>query len=220
MLNTDGDPMCLITATIAVGGGAADWLAARPDFEPDADEPERITWWGALIPDDQRETMMAEAAAQLRAQGHQDVELPEEPQRWVRGVLRVHDGEITAEVNSRERLTRLLDILRKVGATPVVTAEKRIDPALDFAGPAGQHAFQRGGAGPAEGWEKHWLDETVPALRGRPPRPPAAAGPPRPGAAAPGGAAAAVRVRGRPARRRRQGRHRHRLATRAARPAR
>jgi hypothetical protein len=170
MLNTDGDPMCLITATIAVGGGAADWLAARPDFEPDADEPERITWWGALIPDDQRETMMAEAAAQLRAQGHQDVELPEEPQRWVRGVLRVHDGEITAEVNSRERLTRLLDILRKVGATPVVTAEKRIDPALDFAWPAGQHAFQRGAAGPAEGWEKHWLDENVPALHGRTPR--------------------------------------------------
>ena len=73
-------------------------------------------------------------------------------------------------MNSRERLTRLLDILRKVGAAPVVTAEKRIDPALDFAWPAGQRAFQRGAAAAAQGWEKHWLDENVPALHGRTPR--------------------------------------------------
>lgn len=113
---------------------------------------------------------MAEAVAQLRAQGHRDVELPEGPQRWVRGVLRAHDGEITAEVNSRERLTRLLDILRKLGAAPTVTAEKRIDPALDFAWPAGERAVKRGVAGAADGWEKHWLDEKVPALHGRTPR--------------------------------------------------
>ncbi len=168
--NTDGDPMCLITVTVAVGEGAAGRLAARPDFEFDSDEPDRITWWGALIPEGRREAMMAEAVAQLRAQGHQDVELPEGPQRWVRGVLRVHGGEIIAEVNSRERLARLLGILRKLGAEPEVTAEKRIDPALDFAWPAGQRAFQRGAAEAAEGWEKHWLDEEVPALHGRTPR--------------------------------------------------
>ena len=177
--NTDGDPMCLISATIAVGEGTAARLAARPDFEVASDEPDRITWWGALIPDGQREAMMAEATAQLRAQGHQDVEPPEGPQRWVRGVLRVGDGQITAEVNSRQRLTRLLGILSKVGAEPVVTAEKRIDPALDFAWPAGQRALQRGAAEAAEGWEKYWLDEQVPALGGRTPRK-AAAGPERP----------------------------------------
>ena len=179
MLNTDGDPMCLITAMIAVGDGAADRLAARADFELDSGEPGRITWWGALIPEGQREAMMAEAVAQLRAQGRLDVELPAGPQRWVRGVLRARDGEITAEVNSRERLTRLLGILRKVGAAPAVTAEKRIDPALDFAWPAGERAFQGGVAAAAEGWEKHWLDEKVPALFGRTPRQ-AAAGAERP----------------------------------------
>jgi len=177
--NTDGDPMCLITATIAVEEGTPGKLAARPDFDRDSDKPDRVTWWGALIPDGQREAMMAEAMAQLRAQGHKDAETPAGPQRWVRGVLRVRGREITVEVNSRQRLTRLLDILRKVGGNPVVTSEKRIDPAQDFAWAAGQRAAQGGAAAAAEGWEKFWLDEKVPALLGRTPRQ-AARGPERP----------------------------------------
>ena len=168
--NTDGDPMCLISATIAVAEGTAGQLAARPDFVRDSDEPDRVTWWGALIPDGQREAMMAEAMAQLRAQGHQEVEAPEGPQRWVQGVLRVRGREITVEVNSVRRLTRLVEILRKVGADPVVTSEKRIDPALDFAWAPGQRSAQGGAAAAAEGWEKFWLDEKVPALLGRTPR--------------------------------------------------
>ncbi len=168
--NTDGDPMCLISATIAVGEGTAGKLAARPDFVRDSDEPDRVTWWGAPIPDGQREAMMAEAMAQLRAQGHKEVEAPEGPQRWVRGVLRVRGREIAVEVNSVQRLTHLVEILRKVGADPVVTSEKRIDPALDFAWAAGQRAAQGGAAAAAEGWEKFWLDEKVPALFGRTPR--------------------------------------------------
>ncbi len=168
--NTDGDPMCLISAEIAVEEGTAGKLAARPDFDRDSDEPDRVTWWGALIPDGQREAMMAEAMAQLRAQGHKDVEAPAGPQRWVRGVLRVRGREITVEVNSQQRLARLLDILRKVGGNPVVTSEKRIDPAQDFAWPAVQRAAQGGAAAAAEGWEKFWLDEQIPALSGRTPR--------------------------------------------------
>jgi hypothetical protein len=82
----------------------------------------------------------------LRAQGHKDVEAPAGPQRWVRGVLRVHGREITIEVNSQKRLTRLLDLLRKVGGNPVVTSEKRIDPAQDFAWATGQRAAQGGTA--------------------------------------------------------------------------
>jgi hypothetical protein len=160
--NTDGDPMCLITATISVGEGTAGKLAARPDFDRDSDEPDRVTWWGALIPDGQREAMMAEAMAQLRAQGHEDVEAPAGPQCWVRGVLWVRGREITVEVNSRQRLTRLLDILRKVGGHPVVTSEKRIDPAQDSAWATGQRAAQGGTAAAAEGWEKFWLDERSP----------------------------------------------------------
>lgn len=168
--NTDGDPMCLISATIAVEEGTAGQLAARPDFDRDSGEPDRVTWWGALIPDGQRKAMMAEAMAQLRDEGHQDVETSGGPQRWVRGVLRVRGREITVEVNSRQRLTRLLDVLRKVGGNPVVTSEKRIDPAQDFAWPVGQRAAQGGAAAAAEGWEKFWLDEKVPALLGRTPR--------------------------------------------------
>ena len=152
------------------GGRHGRQVAARPDFDRDSDEPDRVTWWGALIPDGQREAMMAEAMAQLRAQGHQHVEAPEGPHRWVRGVLQVRDREITVEVNSQQRLTRLLDILGKVGANPVVTSDKRIDPALDFAWPVGQRASQGGAAAAAEGWEKFWLDEKVPALSGRTPR--------------------------------------------------
>jgi hypothetical protein len=168
--NTDGDPMCLISVTIAVDEDTVGKLAARPDFDRDSDEPDRVTWWGALIPDGQREAMMAEAMAQLHAQGHQHVEAPEGPQRWVRGVLQVRDREITVEVNSQQRLTRLIDILRKVGANPVVTSEKRIDPAMDFAWPVGQRASQGGAAAAAQGWEKFWLDDKVPALFGRTPR--------------------------------------------------
>ena len=177
--NTDGDPTCLITATIAVQEGTAAKLAERPDFDLDTDEPDSVTWWGALIPDGQREAMMAEAMPQLRAQGHQDFVEPIGPQRWVRGVLRVRGREITVEVNSQKRLTRLVDILRRVGADPVVTAEKRIDPVQDVAWAAGQRASQGGAAAAAEGWEKFWLDEEVPVLSGRTPRQ-AACGPERP----------------------------------------
>lgn len=57
--------------------------------------------------------------------------------------------------------------------------EKRIDPAQDFGWAAGQRATQGGEAAAAEGWEKFWLDERVPALGGRTPQQ-AARGPERP----------------------------------------
>ena len=49
-------------------------------------------------------------------------------------------------------------------------SEKRTDPAQDFAWPAVQRAAQGGAAAAAEGWEKFWLDEQIPALLGRTPR--------------------------------------------------
>jgi hypothetical protein len=52
----------------------------------------------------------------------------------------------------------------------VVTNKERIDPALDLAWAVGQTALPRGAAAAAEGWEKRWLDERVPALRGHTPR--------------------------------------------------
>ncbi|MGE5290024.1 MAG: hypothetical protein ACM3ML_23125 [Micromonosporaceae bacterium] len=69
--NTDGDEMCLITAQIRVSdsGEAARQLAARPDFERDADDPARIAWYGLPVPDAQRAALLAEAKAQFLAQG-------------------------------------------------------------------------------------------------------------------------------------------------------
>jgi hypothetical protein len=93
-------------------------------------------------------------------------------------VARLDQAEAANAMNEHDRQrqsppaarTRLVGILRKVGADPVVTSEKRIDPALDFAWPAGQRASPGGAAAAAEGWEKFWLDEKVPALFGRTPR--------------------------------------------------
>ncbi len=45
-----------------------------------------------------------------------------------------------------------------------------IDPRQDLAWPAGSRAWPGGSAEPQDGWEKQWLDERVPALRGRTPR--------------------------------------------------
>lgn len=195
--NTDGDPMCLITARIELGGQESDGaeaagsklpgdrtggggaggeaiasrLADHPDFDRDPDDPAQLSWLGLEMPESQRATMLAEVKAQLAASG-QAAQLKEAPgpQRWVRGQIRVVDGGLVAEVNSRERLQRLLDLLAELGADPAVTDEKRIDPALDMAWQSGPRAFARGAAPAAEGWEKHWLDEPVPALRGRTPR--------------------------------------------------
>jgi tetratricopeptide (TPR) repeat protein len=172
--NTDGDEMCLITAQIRVSDGAeaAGQLAARPDFERDVDDPARIVWYGLPVSDAQREALLAEAAAELRSQGYTGASIEDSatPQRWVRGTLQVSAGQIVADINSARRLARLLEILARIGAAPVVIDERRIDPAQDFVWPGGEHASPGGAAPSAEGWEKHWLDEHVPALRGNTPR--------------------------------------------------
>lgn len=168
--NTDGDEMCLITARITVDDGeqAAERLDRRTDFDRDPGEPERVVWYGPQVAAGQRAAMAAEVRASLRAQGLADpvVGEPGEPQRWIRGTLDVRGDEIVAEVNSRERLARLLDILARIGARPVVIDETQ----RDLGRPTGPRPFPEGVAPAAEGWEKQWLDEKVPALGGRTPR--------------------------------------------------
>lgn len=152
--NDDGDKMCLITAEITVNDSEQVMarLAARPGFERDPGDPTRITWYGIRMPKIQRDGVLSE------------------PQRWVRGTLRVDVGQIVADVNSAERLARLLEVLSKVGADPLVTNEKRADPAQDFGWPGYDSNRPRGAAPSGEGWEKVWLDEQLPALGGRTPR--------------------------------------------------
>lgn len=164
--NTDDEPMLFIEATITVEGDVTDRLLAHPDFECEDDDRAQIVWWGKEVPVGQRDAMLAE----VRARGQLPVVEPDEPQRWVRGQLTSGDGEIHASVNSRERLNRLIRILAKLGAHPVVTAEERVDPAMDFAWGSAPLAAVAGAAPAAEGWENSWLDEEVPALHGRTPR--------------------------------------------------
>ena len=180
LTNTDDDPVCLIRARIAVHGTGSlgDRLDDHRDFDRDPEDPAHFVWLGRAIPPGERATMQAELRPDLESRGIGPGGLADldSPQRWIRGQLDVRDGELTAEVNSRERLTRLLGLLTKLGESPSVIDESLVDPAQDHAWPAGPHVFARGAAPPGEGWEKHWLDEPVPALRGRTPRQ-AAAGP-------------------------------------------
>lgn len=166
--NTDGDPMLQIDATVTVSGDATGKLLAHPDFDWEYDDDhERIVWWGKEIPAGQRDFLLAEARARLP----EIVEEPDdEPQRWVRGYLTPSSGVFRVEVNSRQRLDRLIRILSKLGANPSVTDEKRFDPAMDLAWGPGTPAAFGGAAAPSDGWEKWWLDESVPALDGLSPR--------------------------------------------------
>ena len=173
MTNTDGDPMCLIKARIAVRdpGGLARRLADHADFERDPDDPTRLVWLGRVIPENQRDAMLAEVHAQLDGAEFDGGELLSGvAQRWVRGQLQVRAGELVAEVNSRERLMRLVGLLGKLGESPSVIDETRLEPDQDMAWPTGPRVYPRGAAPAEEGWEKHWLDEPVPALHGRTPR--------------------------------------------------
>jgi hypothetical protein len=174
MANTDGDPIQLITALIAVRDpeGLPGLLADHADFDQDPTEPTRLTWLGRIMPVNQRDTLLAEVKARVGSGEPGEGESLSEvgPERWVRGLLQVKNGALVAEVNSEERLTRLVDLLRKLGEDPVVTEQIRRDPGQDLAWPAGPRAFPRGAAPPEEGWEKHWLDEHVPALHGQTPR--------------------------------------------------
>jgi hypothetical protein len=174
MTNSDGDPTCLITARIAVrdAEGLPGLLAGHADFDQDPTEPTRLTWLGRIMLVHQRDTLLADVKARLDAAelGAGESLSDAAAERWVRGLLEVENGAVVAEVNSEERLTRLVDLLRKLGEDPVVTEQIRMDPAQDMAWPAGPQVFPRGVAPPEQGREKYWLDEPVPSWHGQTPR--------------------------------------------------
>jgi hypothetical protein len=152
--NTDGDPMDLIKAEVAVRDASrvVEQLTAHADFDADPEEPGKLTWLGREIPVAQRKAMLAEARAQLRSQGYrdEDLDLSRGPKRWVLGQLQLHNSQITVDVNSRERLVALLAILDKIGAEPRIVDESHLDPAQDLPwSPA--HLPLQGGIAPAQG---------------------------------------------------------------------
>jgi hypothetical protein len=161
--NTDGDPLLLTDATITVSGDVAGQLLAHTDFAEEDGGDGQIVWWGErvelLAPDDEAE-------------------------RWVLGRVTPGEGRIRVQVNSQQRLARLVRILTALGAEPQVTEEKRTVPSLDFAwGPAPDGGDGGDDASPAREWEKNWLDQAVAPLDFRTPR-----------QAAHGGAVEALRV--------------------------
>jgi hypothetical protein len=172
MTNTDGDPLRLIKARIRVRDAAQleARLADHPDFDPDGDGG--WSWLGQHIPEAQHAAMFAEARAQLRLQGHPDGGIAESDgsKRWIRGQLRRDRDELTVQINSQQRLDRLIAILDECGAQPTIIDQSRVDPTQDLPWTPGQRVMRGGQAPVEEGWARHWLDERVPALRGRTPR--------------------------------------------------
>jgi hypothetical protein len=176
LTNTDGDPLLFLTARIEVFDPAdvRRRLGSHADFR---DQGDQVVWYGRELTDTELETNLAEARAFARRQGTELVEEDVE-RRWIRGFLRFEGDHLAAEVNSRERLDRLLALLRDMGTRPRIVSEHRVDPDQDFPTPADLAAT--GGAEPSRGmgmsqeavdaWQRTWLDEPVPALEGRTPR--------------------------------------------------
>jgi hypothetical protein len=171
--NTDGDRMCFVTARLLVGDAVqvAEKLAKHPDIELDDGDRADFLWWGRPLTAMESATALAEARAQLADAGVSiDPGGHDRPQRWLRGRIRVVDGGLRLEVNSKERLARFLDLLRELGEEPSVADEARFDPALDLPVRRGRgFPFQTSDEALAA-WLRHWPDEPARALGGRTPR--------------------------------------------------
>ncbi len=172
--NTDGEPLELITARVRLRDrmAAEDAMEAHPDF---VTHETGWVWYGK--PADAATRAMNEAVV------GSELEVEEDSGRSVRAFIDADGLErFKVEVNSRGRLDRLLEILRRAGAGPSVESETRIDPALDL--PAPGEAVGGAPRPPREheeelakleaeamaAWRRSWVDEPVPALGGRTPR--------------------------------------------------
>lgn len=169
--NTDGDPMVLVKATLAVDDldAVTDRLSGHPDILPDEETPGGFTWWGRELTEDEREPMLAQAAAQVGVHPS-EIDADEVTQRWLRGRVTRQDDHLVLEANSLARLERFCGLLRELGASTTVTGQTTVDPAQDMVLPRGQLIPAGLSREASQAWAEHWLDEKVPALKGRTPR--------------------------------------------------
>ena len=169
--NTDGDPMVLVKATLAVDDldAVTGRLAGHPDIVPDEETPGGFTWWGRALTEAEREPLLAQASAQL-GMDPGEIEAGGATQRWLRGRVARRDGHLVLDVNSLGRLERFCDLLRELGASPTVTGRTTVDPAQDMVLPRGQLIPAGLGREASQAWAEHWLDEKTQALKGRTPR--------------------------------------------------
>jgi len=175
--NTEGDPLAMCAATLHVRDPAA--LATELDGTYEREEPAADL------------AASADPAAGEPAQWIEYVTT--HGMRRVRATLLLSGTELRVETNSEARLDRVLDVLRSLQPSLIVTAEKRqaagdMHEAMKLAGapppdgsdPAGGHAGP--GLDPADpqvaamlnefvqGYERSWVDEPIPALAGCTPR--------------------------------------------------
>jgi hypothetical protein len=169
--NTDGDPIVLVKATLAVDDldAVTGRLARHPDIGPDQETTGGFTWWGRELTEAEREPMLAQATAQLGVDPG-EIRADGVSQRWLRGRVARQGDHLVLEVNSLARLERFCDLLRELGASATVTGQTTVNPAQDMVLPRGQLIPAGLTREASQAWAEHWLDEEVPALKGRTPR--------------------------------------------------
>lgn len=117
LTNSDGEPFEFISAEIAVAHmpDLVARFASHPDFH--AEDDGAYVWEGRdLSPDEIAESRKAMRKAGIVPEG-------DDRPRWIRGRLEVYDRHLVAEVNSREWLAALLEVLAAMDARPVVVSE-------------------------------------------------------------------------------------------------
>jgi len=163
--NTDGEPMVLVDAVVAVDGDVTERLSERPDFGEEEDgEDGELVWWGGPTADRSGEPVVLH----FHDDGSSHVTGPDDDddeERIVYGRLMPEPEWVRVRVNSQARLKRLLRILNEVGAAPKLTAESRREPSLDFAwGPVPANGLT------ARQWAEDWLGQAVAVLDFQSPR--------------------------------------------------
>jgi hypothetical protein len=124
LTNTDGHHLKFINAMVQVKdpAAAAERLAAHADFRTEQDV--ELTWWGRELSATDQES----ALATLGAEVGEDVEEPEKTPRWLRGRLRLVDGDFAFEINSEERLANAAGRAGRTGSQPELTRRSATDP--------------------------------------------------------------------------------------------
>jgi hypothetical protein len=161
--NTDGEPLILIDAVVAVDGDVTERLFERSDFgEQEDGEDGQIVWWGESAGDRSAEPVVLH----YHDDGSAHVVAPaDDEESIVLGRLTPEPGRVRVRVNSQARLKRVLRILKEIGAAPKLIEVSRAQPSIDFAwGPVP-------GEGPtARQWAEDWAGQAVAALDFQTPR--------------------------------------------------
>ena len=131
LTNTDGDPMMLIDATVTVSGDVTGRLSARSDFgEEEGGQDGQLVWWGDQVTGASDEPVVMH----FHQDGFADLLDPaEDAERLVLGRVTPDRDRVRVQLNSRRRLTRLLQILADIGAEPEVAGQAQSEPSLGFA---------------------------------------------------------------------------------------